>query len=172
MVSVVVSWKSTSTSRRYTEDDVCMQIWIRLGGTSGNPKRHDAMRLSCCSRDATRVQVCGHDALHHRAVPVLKDCGSYPFFEISWSGFSTKSWAWKNNRYCSIVYNKKENNGYGCSEFELTFQPKSRSLVSEPALVHLLFAVPCLIGWLSISGWVKVEAITQCGKVMLLELIL
>jgi len=27
-----------------------------------------------------------------------------------------------------------------------------RSLVSEPALVHLLFAIPCLLGWLSISG--------------------
>ena len=42
-----------------------------------------------------------------------------------------------------------------------------RSLVSEPTFVHLFFAIPCLLGWLSISGrlgvwrWRKVREVFQ-----------
>lgn len=71
--------------RRYSEDDVCMQLWIRVGGT-------------CVA--------------------------SMPF----------------TTGLCL----------------------SSRSLVSEPALVHLLFAIPCLLGWLSISGFCCLGLLIAC----------
>eukprot|EP00439_Symbiodinium_sp_Y106_P037018 s1209_g4.t1 len=60
---------------KYTEDDICMQLWIRIGGT-------------CVA-----------------ALP-----------------------------------------------FTTGLCLASRSLLSSPTLVHLLFAVPCVLGWMSISG--------------------
>lgn len=36
-----------------------------------------------------------------------------------------------------------------------------RSLVSEPTFVHLFFAIPCLLGWLSISGRLGVLALAE-----------
>lgn len=71
--------------RRYSEDDVCMHLWIRVGGT-------------CVA--------------------------SMPF----------------TTGLCL----------------------SSRSLVSEPALVHLLFAIPCLLGWLSISGFCCLGLLIAC----------
>ncbi len=44
------------------------------------------------------------------------------------------------------------------------FSLQRRSLVSEPTFVHLFFAIPCLLGWLSISGLRGLGGLGKTGE--------
>lgn len=73
--------------RRYTEDDVCMHMWIRVGGT-------------CVATLPFTTGLC----------------------------------------------------------------LSSRSLISQPTLTHVLFAAPCLLGWLSITGFCCLGILLACDE--------